>query len=102
MSFGVWNEYGLPKEVAVATAKGAVAPNTNDAYPPKLQELTRKHAGRAATDVAELAEILIHPLEQLDNLAQIDADHGVIVQRPRNRGIWPTCRWAPSAARPLS
>ena len=83
MSFGVWNEYGRLKEVAVGTAIGAVVPSPNDAYPPELLELTRKHAGRPASDVPELAEILVHTQEQLDHLARVYADHGVIVHRPR-------------------
>ena len=83
MSFGVWNEYGGLKEVAVGTAIGAVVPSPNDAYPPALLKLTRKHAGRPASDVPELTEILVHTQEQLDHLARVYADHGVIVHRPR-------------------
>lgn len=88
MSFGVWNEYGLLREVAVGTAEGAVVPGASDAYPAELQELTRKFAGKPAASVPELAEVLRHTQEQLDHLARIYSDHGVIVHRPRPFTAW--------------
>jgi N-dimethylarginine dimethylaminohydrolase len=83
MSFGVWNDYGRLREVAVGTAEGVVVPGFSAAYPPALQEITRKYAGKPAASVPELAEMMNQAQKQLDNLAQIYSNHGVIVHRPR-------------------
>ncbi len=83
MSFGVWNDYGQLREVAVGTTEGVVVPGRSDGYPPELQELTGKYGGMLASDVPEVAEMLKQAQAQLDQLARIYADHGVIVHRPR-------------------
>lgn len=87
MSFGVWNDYGQLREVAVGTTEGVVVPGSSDGIPPELLELTRKYGGKLASDVPEVAEMLRQAQVQLDNLARIYSDHGVIVHRPRPHTI---------------
>jgi len=84
MSYGVWNEYGHLREVAVGTARDAVVPSSHPAYPAEFIELTRTYAGQPFTNVPELAEVISRTQAQLDHLAQVYADHGITVHRPRS------------------
>lgn len=83
MSFGVWNDFGKLREVAVGTTEGIEILDDNETYPPAAREIARVYAGRMANDIPEVAETLRETQEQLDNLARIYAEHGVIVHRPR-------------------
>ncbi len=83
MKLGVWNDYGRLREVAVGMAENAVVPGYSDAFPPFAQELTRKYAGQPADSVPGLDEMMALTQGQLDHLARVYRDHGVIVHRPR-------------------
>ena len=84
MALRVWNDYGHLKEVAVGTTDGTVVSGYSDAYPKFARELTRQYAGHAASAVPGLRELMQAAQAQLDNLAQIYRDHGVVVHRPRH------------------
>jgi len=82
---GVWNDYGRLREVAVGNARTLVVPNlrSTDVYPELIMHWMIKYAGQRAIDVPELNEVVEQAQAQLDNLAKVYEDHGVIVHRPR-------------------
>lgn len=79
----VWNDYGQLKEVAVGTAVGTIVPDYNDAFPLHARDWTQRYARQHALDVPELKDLMLAAQLQLDGLAQIYCDHGVVVHRPR-------------------
>ncbi|WP_295455396.1 hypothetical protein [uncultured Thiodictyon sp.] len=81
--FGVWNEYGRLREVAVGTTDGIVVPSFSPAYPPEIQALTRAHEGKPLLDVEGFETILQAVQAELDHLAETYRRLGVIVHRPR-------------------
>jgi N-dimethylarginine dimethylaminohydrolase len=84
--FGVWNDYGRLREVAVGTLKGAVIPDWDDSYQytdPNTQALIKAYSGRPISDVPEVAEVSDLVQSNLDNLAGIYESFGVKVHRPR-------------------
>lgn len=83
MSYGVWNDFGKLREVAVGTAEGIVIPDDNNTYPPGARALIQKYAGQAMGNIPELVDMIRETQEQLDNLARVYAEHDVIVHRPR-------------------
>ena len=83
MGFGVWNDFGRLREVAVGTAEGVVIPGCSEAFEPEHRELTGLYGGQRADDLPELRERMGKAQQQLDNLARLYAEHGVVVHRPR-------------------
>lgn len=83
MTIRVWNDYGRLREVAVGIATSLVVANYKEAYPEFIKQLTRKYAGKPALEVPELKDLVERSQVQLDYLAKVYEDHGVIVHRPR-------------------
>jgi N-dimethylarginine dimethylaminohydrolase len=83
MKLGVWNDYGRLREVAVGTTEEMIVPSYNDTYPEFAKQMTRMYAGQPAKNVPVLNELMERAQVQLDYLAQVYRDHGIIVHRPR-------------------
>jgi N-dimethylarginine dimethylaminohydrolase len=83
MKIGVWNDYGRLREVAVGTTEDMIVPGYNDAYPEFAKEMTRLYAGQPVKNVPVLKELMDRAQVQLDYLAKVYKDHGIIVHRPR-------------------
>ena len=84
--FGVWNDFGRLREVAVGTMQGATVPGWLPRFryiAPELQEVIRRHAGAPIVEIEELAGLVPTVQRQLDNLAATYERFGVIVHRPR-------------------
>lgn len=82
-NIGAWNDFGRLREVAVGITDDLVVPSYNPAYPELGLRLTKQFAGQKAVDVPELNEIIQKAKTQLDYLAKVYKEHGVIVHRPR-------------------
>lgn len=83
MALGVWNDYGRLREVAVGTTEDMIVPSYSDAYPEFAKQVTRTYAGQLVRNVPALRELIDRAQVQLDHLAQVYRDHGIIVHRPR-------------------
>lgn len=84
--FGVWNDFGKLREVAVGDFSRTVVPDWDDAYQysePATQELIRRYAGRPLTEVSEAAPLMDLVQSNLDDLAATYERLGVTVHRPR-------------------
>lgn len=85
-TFGVWNDFGRLREVAVGDLRNSVIPSWDDSYrfvEPQTQELIHAFSGRRIFDVPELAELAATVQSNLDNLAATYERYGVSVHRPR-------------------
>lgn len=84
--FGVWNDYGKLREVAVGTTEGFVVPTWVDTFrfmPERAQGILRNHGGKPAAGIPEVEDWLGPMQVELDHLASVYESYGVVVHRPR-------------------
>lgn len=84
--FGVWNDFGTLREVAVGDFSSAVVPSWDDSFQfllPDTQALIKAFGGRPVADVPEAAELAALVQANLDGLAATYEKFGVTVHRPR-------------------
>jgi N-dimethylarginine dimethylaminohydrolase len=85
-AFGVWNDFGRLREVAVGNVNTAVIPSWDDSYrflEPATQELVRRFAGQRIVDVPEAGSLRELVESNHEGLVAEYQRHGVLVHRPR-------------------
>lgn len=84
--FGVWNEFGRLREVAVGDVRSTVIPSWDASYrflEPTMQDLIHRYSGQRIVDVPEFAALREAVESNLDELAATYERHGVTVHRPK-------------------